>query len=81
MKSTTLIACLIAMAVGGSARAQTEPATPVPAAEPALENMVAFGQMTEVSQNASMAGAGQSVKIGNLAVGWAPGIMLGWDLR
>ena len=47
----------------------------------ALENMVTFGQMTQVSQNASMAGASQSVKIGNLAVGWAPGLMLGWDLR
>ena len=47
----------------------------------ALENMVAFGKMTQVSQNASMAGADQSVKIGNLAVGWTPGIFLGWDMR
>ena len=47
----------------------------------ALENMVTFGQMTEVSQNASTTGADQSVKIGNLAVGWAPGLMFGWDLR
>jgi len=47
----------------------------------ALENMVAFGEMTEVSQNASMSGADQSVKIGNLAVGWTPGIFLGWDMR
>ncbi len=47
----------------------------------ALENMVTFGQMTQVSQSASMAGADQSVKIGNLAVGWAPGIVFGWDLR
>jgi len=47
----------------------------------ALENMVVFGSMTRVSQNASMSGADQSVRIGNLAVGWAPGIMLGWDMR
>ena len=38
----------------------------------ALENMVVFGTMTRVSQNASMTGADQSVRIGNLAVGWAP---------
>jgi hypothetical protein len=47
----------------------------------ALENMVVFGTMTRVSQNASMSGADQSVRIGNSAVGWAPGIVLGWDLR
>ena len=47
----------------------------------ALENMVTFGSMTEVSQNASTAGADQSVRIGNLAVGWAPAIVLGWDMR
>jgi hypothetical protein len=47
----------------------------------ALENMVAFGKMTQVSQNASMAGADQSVRIGHLAVGWAPGIVFGWDMR
>jgi hypothetical protein len=47
----------------------------------ALENMVAFGKMTQVSQNASAAGADQSVRIGNLAVGWTPGIVFGWDMR
>ena len=47
----------------------------------AVENMVAFGKMTQVSQNASMAGADQSVRIGNLAVGWTPGIVFGWDMR
>lgn len=47
----------------------------------ALENMVTFGKMTQVSQNASMSGANQSVAIGNLAVGWAPGLMFGWDMR
>jgi hypothetical protein len=47
----------------------------------ALENMVAFGTMTRVSQNASASGADQSVKIGNLAVGWTPGIVFGWDMR
>lgn len=47
----------------------------------ALENMVVFGKMTKVSQNASMSGASQSVRIGNLAVGVAPAIMFGWDMR
>jgi hypothetical protein len=47
----------------------------------ALENMVVFGKMTQVSQNASMSGADQSVKIGNLATGWAPAIFFGWDMR
>jgi hypothetical protein len=47
----------------------------------ALENMVVFGTMTQVSQNASMSGAQQSVKIGNLATGWAPAIVFGWDMR
>lgn len=47
----------------------------------AVENMVAFGKMTSVSQNASMNGADQSVKIGNLAVGFAPAIVFGWDMR
>ena len=47
----------------------------------ALENMVVFGKMTQVSQNASMSGAEQSVKIGNFAPGWAPAIVLGWDMR
>jgi hypothetical protein len=43
--------------------------------------MLVFGQMTQVSQNASMAGASQSVRIGNLALGWAPGLFFGWDMR
>jgi hypothetical protein len=47
----------------------------------ALENMVVFGTMTQVSQNASMSGAEQSVKIGNLTTGWAPAIVFGWDMR
>jgi hypothetical protein len=47
----------------------------------ALENMVTFGTMTRVSQNASMSGADQSVRIGNLAVGWAPALVFGWDMR
>jgi hypothetical protein len=47
----------------------------------ALENMVVFGKMTQVSQNASMNGADQSVRIGNLAVGWAPALVFGWDMR
>jgi hypothetical protein len=47
----------------------------------ALENMVTFGKMTSVSQNASMDGADQSVRIGNLAVGVAPAIVFGWDMR
>ena len=47
----------------------------------AVENMVAFGKMTSVSQNASMNGADQSVRIGNLAVGWAPALVFGWDMR
>lgn len=47
----------------------------------ALENMVAFGKMTSISQNASMNGAQQSVRIGNSAVGVAPAIVFGWDMR
>ena len=47
----------------------------------ALENMVVFGRMTSVSQNATAAGADQSVRIGNLAVGWTPGLVFGWDMR
>jgi hypothetical protein len=47
----------------------------------ALENMVAFGKMTSISQNASANGAQQEVRIGNLAVGVAPAIMFGWDMR
>jgi hypothetical protein len=47
----------------------------------ALENMVTFGTMTRVSQNASMSGADQSVRIGNLTVGWAPALVFGWDMR
>jgi hypothetical protein len=47
----------------------------------ALENMVAFGKMTQVSQNATTNGADQSVRIGNLAVGWAPALVFGWDMR
>lgn len=47
----------------------------------ALENMVTFGKMTSVSQNASASGASQEVAIGNLAVGVAPAIMFGWDMR
>jgi hypothetical protein len=47
----------------------------------ALENMVTFGKMTSVSQNASMNGADQSVRIGNFAVGVAPAIVFGWDMR
>jgi hypothetical protein len=47
----------------------------------ALENMVVFGSMTKVSQNASMSGTSQSVRVGNLAVGWAPGLVFGWDMR
>jgi hypothetical protein len=47
----------------------------------ALENMVVFGKMTTVSQNASMAGADQSVRIGNSAIGWTPALVFGWDMR
>ena len=48
----------------------------------ALENMVAFGRMTSVSQNASSNGSvQQEVRIGNLAVGVAPALMFGWDMR
>jgi hypothetical protein len=47
----------------------------------ALEDMAVFGKMTQVSQNASMAGAEQSVSIGHLAVGNAPAIVFGWDMR
>ncbi len=47
----------------------------------ALETMIVFGSMTQVSQNASTAGADQSVRIGNSAVGVAPALVFGWDLR
>ena len=43
--------------------------------------MVAFGKMTSISQNASMNGAQQSVRIGNSAVGVAPAIVSAGNAR
>jgi hypothetical protein len=48
----------------------------------AFENMLVFGTMTQISQNASANGSvDQSVAIGNKAIGYAPALMFGWDMR
>jgi len=47
----------------------------------ALEGQVIFGKMTSVSQNAGTGGVHQGVYIGADTVGFAPALMLGWDMK
>ena len=46
----------------------------------ALEAMVVFGKMTQVSQTAG-GGVDQSAQVGSSAIGYVPGVVLGWDMR
>jgi hypothetical protein len=48
----------------------------------ALEGQVVWGKMTQVSQNVSSSGdVNQHVRIGAEAVGFAPALTLGWDMK
>jgi hypothetical protein len=47
----------------------------------ALEGMMVFGKMTEATQSVGATGVDQVAQVGDLAVGFSPALVLGWDFR